>query len=456
MVEGPILILIFILAVVFIIISTSILKFHPFLSLLIVSFGIGLAVKMPLENIVNTINQGFGQIMNYIGLVIVLGTIIGTILDKSGGALKIADVILKVFGKKKPAFAMSIIGAIVSIPVFCDSGFVILSSLNKAISERSKVSLTTLTIALSSGLLATHTLVPPTPGPIAAAGNIGASNYLGTIILVGLITSIPAILVGYNWAKYIGRRIKIVNKEQVNNISKILNNQVELPSAIKSFSPIVVPIILITLSSIIKMLDITGNVANIFHFVGSPLGALMIGTVLSFSLFPKFSEEYVNKWIGKGIMLAGPILLITGAGGAFGSILKATSMTDLLQSATAESYFTGSTLLIIAFLIAAALKISQGSSTAALVITSSMLAPFLISANIVSPIELSLVVMAIGGGAMTVSHANDSYFWVVTQFSGMKVSDSYKSFTVVTLFQGLTVLVTTLIFYQILRYITAI
>ncbi len=218
----------------------------------------------------------------------------------------------------------------------------------------------------------------------------------------------------------------------------------------KSFSPIVVPIVLITSASIIKILNITGNIANIFQFIGSPLGALMVGTVLSFFLFPKFSEEYINKWVGKGISLAGPILLITGAGGAFGSILKATPMTELLKSATAEGYFTGFTLIIIAFLIASALKISQGSSTASLVITSSMLAPFLVSANIVSPLELSLVVMAIGGGAMTVSHANDSYFWVVTQFSGLTVSDAYKSFTLVTLFQGITVLITTIILYQLL------
>lgn len=450
MLEGPILFVIFILAIVFIIVSTSVLKLHPFLALIGASFGIGLSVNMPLDMIISTINNGFGSIMIYIGLVIVLGTIIGTILDKSGGALKIADVILNIFGKKRPAFAMSIIGAIVSIPVFCDSGFVILSSLNKAISKRSKISLTTLTIALSSGLLATHTLVPPTPGPIAAAGNIGASSYLGTIIIVGIVTSIPAIFVGYFWANYIGQKVVIENNVIIDDVSNILNNQSDLPSAWKSFSPIVVPILLITTASIIKLMNITGSLANILYFIGSPLGALSIGTILSFFLFPKFSEEYVNKWVGNGISLAGPILLITGAGGAFGSILKATPMTELLKNATTESNFTGFTLIIIAFLIASALKISQGSSTASLVITSSMLAPFLVSANVISPIELSLVVMAIGGGAMTVSHANDSYFWVVTQFSGLSVSNAYKSYTVVTLLQGMTVLVTTLILYQVL------
>ncbi|MEE9573912.1 MAG: GntP family permease [Candidatus Neomarinimicrobiota bacterium] len=450
MVEGPILIFIFIAAVVFIIISTSIIKLHPFLSLLLASFGIGIAVRMPLDLIVKTINQGFGQIMIYIGLVIVLGTIIGTVLDKSGGALKIADVILKLFGKKRPAFAMSIIGAIVSIPVFCDSGFVILSSLNKAVSKRSNISLATLTIALSSGLYATHTLVPPTPGPIAAAGNIGASDFLGTIIWIGLLTSIPAIFVGYKWAKYIGKKIQINEDKRQADISDMLKDVTNLPSTFKSFGPIVLPIVLIAIASTVKLLEVSGKMAELMIFIGSPLVALLLGTAWAFTLFPKFDEKHIRGWIGKGISLSGPILLITGAGGAFGSILKATPMADLFESITSASNSSGIIIIIIAFVVAAALKISQGSSTAALVITSSMLAPFLISSNLESPIALALIVMAIGGGAMTVSHANDSYFWVVTQFSGLNVSDSYRSFTMVTLFQGITVLVTTILLYQIL------
>lgn len=450
MVEGPLLIFIFIAAVLFIIISTSVIKLHPFLSLLLASFGIGIAVRMPLNLIVRTINQGFGQIMVYIGLVIVLGTIIGTILDKSGGALKIADVILKLFGKKRPALAMSIIGAIVSIPVFCDSGFVILSSLNRAVSKRSNISLATLTIALSSGLYATHTLVPPTPGPIAAAGNIGASGFLGTIIWIGLLTSIPAIFVGYKWAKYIGKKIKINEDKRLVDISDTLNGITNLPSTLKSFGPIVLPIVLIAIASTLKLLEVSGKMTEFMIFIGSPLVALLLGTAWAFTLFPKFDEKHISGWIGKGLSLSGPILLITGAGGAFGSILKATPMTDFLDSITSGGNFSGILIIIVAFIVAAALKISQGSSTAALVITSSMLSPFLISSNIDSPIALALVVMAIGGGAMTVSHANDSYFWVVTQFSGLNVKDSYRSFTMVTLFQGITVLVTTISLYYIL------
>ena len=449
MVEGPLLIIIFLISVAFIVISTSIIKLHPFLSLLIASFGVGIAVQMPLATVVNTINRGFGSLMSYIGLVIVLGTIIGTILDKSGGALKIADVILRIFGKKRPALAMSIIGAIVSIPVFCDSGFVILSSLNKAVSKRSHIPLATLTIALSTGLYATHTLVPPTPGPIAAAGNIGASDFLGTIIWIGLLTSIPAIFVGYWWAKYIGQKITIDEEIQPVDLSDTINN-INLPSTFKSFGPIVLPVCLIALASTLKLFGISGKLADLLLFIGSPLVALLFGTVWAFALIPKFDEKHISGWIGKGILVAGPILLITGAGGAFGSVLKATPITNLLESATTGGDYFGIVIIIVAFIIAAALKMSQGSSTAALVITSSMLAPFITSSNFNSPIALALIVMAIGGGAMTVSHANDSYFWVVTQFSGLKVGDSYRSFTMATLFQGCTVLITTVILYYIL------
>ena len=450
MLEGPILILILIGAILFIILSSSFLKLHPFLSLLIATFGVGLIVGMPLQQIITTINSGFGGLMGYIGLVIIFGTIIGTILEKSGGAIKMADVVLRAFGKKRPTLAMSLIGAIVSIPVFCDSGFVILSKLNKAVARRSGVPLAAMTIALSSGLYATHTLVPPTPGPIAAAGNIGASDYLGTVIWIGLITAIPVILIGYRWALHIGKSITIEGEDDPSDLSGILEDTGTLPSAFKSFLPILLPVVLIAAASVVKFLEATGNIAEIVLFIGNPLVALLLGVFASFALMPKFDEEHLSGWLGRGIVQGGPILLITGAGGAFGSVLKATPLTELITGIVNNSAVSGSLFIVIAFLIAAALKSSQGSSTAALVITSSLLAPLLPALGITTPTALALVVMAIGSGAMAVSHVNDSYFWVVTQFSGLKLNDAYRSFTMVTLLQGCTGLAMTLVLYQIL------
>jgi GntP family gluconate:H+ symporter len=315
------------------------------------------------------------------------------------------------------------------------------------VAKRSKASLVTMTVALSSGLYATHTLIPPTPGPIAAAGNLGAADYLGTVIGVGILTSIPAVLIGYWWALRIGKSIKIDGEDDLSEINNVLDSIDSLPSSLKSFGPILLPLILIATASTLKFIEVTGSIAEIVFFVGNPLIALLLGVFFALTLIPKFDEEHLNKWIGKAVTQAGPILLITGAGGAFGSILKATPLLELIKSTIVSNNISGIFFILIAFFIAAALKISQGSSTAALIITSSLLAPLLSALNIGSPIALALVVMAIGAGAMTVSHANDSYFWVVTQFSGLKVSDAYRSFTIVTLLQGCTVLLTTLILY---------
>ncbi len=211
--EGFGLILLIVVGVLFVIFATAKLKLHPFLSLLIAAFGIGILAGLPLSEVIDSVNGGFGGLMGSIGLVIVFGTIIGVILEKSGAALRMAEVVLRIVGEKRPQMAMSLIGAIVSIPVFCDSGYVILSSLKKALAKKAKVAVASMAIALSTGLFATHTLVPPTPGPIAAAGNIGAEDFLGTIILIGIIVAIPAIIAGYIWAVKVGTKIQVEGED---------------------------------------------------------------------------------------------------------------------------------------------------------------------------------------------------------------------------------------------------
>jgi len=208
-------ILVLVLAIAFIVISTSIYKLHPFIALIVASYIVAIAGGVNWLDVAGTITGGFGGILAYIGIVIVLGTIIGVILEKSGAAVKMADVVLRLVGPKRPALAMSIVGWIVSIPVFCDSGFVILSALRKSITKRTKTSAVTMVIALSTGLYASHTLVPPTPGPIAAAGNLGLGDQLGLVILYGFFISIFTMLAGYIWAKYSGSKIKI--QEDIDN-----------------------------------------------------------------------------------------------------------------------------------------------------------------------------------------------------------------------------------------------
>ncbi|MCK8816331.1 GntP family permease [Natroniella sulfidigena] len=433
MVEGPLLLVILAVSVAFIVFMTAKLRMHAFLVLLLAAFGVGLSSGMEATKVVETVTDGFGGILSYIGIVIIAGTIIGTILEKSQGTLTMADTVLGLIGKSKSALAMSITGAIVSIPVFCDSGFVILSSLNKSLAKKAKISMATMAVALSAGLYATHTLIPPTPGPIAAAGTVDAD--LGLVIIFGVVTAIPTIFAGYLWATKFASNYYIEADIEL----KAEDEKKELPTVFSAFAPIVIPIILITLSSIANFPSHpfgTGSIKTFFDFFGDPTVALILGIFLSFRLLPSWDKEYINGWVGEGLKNAASIIMITGAGGAFGSILQATPIGDYL-GATLSEYQLG---IFLPFIIAAALKTAQGSSTVALVATASLVGPMLSQLGLDSEIAKALVVMSIGAGAMTISHANDSYFWVVSQFSNLDTSTAYKTHSIGTLVQGLTAL----------------
>lgn len=448
--EGFGLVLVIIAAVLLIIGLTAKLNVHPFLSLIIAAFLLGIFAGLPLSEIVDAVNGGFGNLMGSIGLVIVFGTIIGVFLEKTGAAYRMAASVLKVVGEKRPQLAMSLIGGIVSIPVFCDSGYVILSSLKKALAKRAKVAVASMAIALSTGLFATHTLVPPTPGPIAAAGNIGAEQYLGTIIIIGIIVAIPAIMAGYFWAVKVGTKIKVPGEDELEiSYDEVVKQFGDMPSTPKAFAPIVIPIVLIALGSITSFAGWSGIFADILLFLGSPVVALLIGVFFAFTLVPKLNKETLNDWIGLGIKEAAPILLITGAGGAFGTVIQTTNISGFIESFGNSPFATGAFFLLVPFVIAVALKTAQGSSTTALVITSTLVAPLLVDAGITGAIPMALVVMAIGAGAMVVSHVNDSYFWVVKEFSGMTVTQAYKAQTGATLLQGIVAMITTLILWII-------
>ena len=436
--EGLWLIFVLIISVLFIIVGTTRLKLHPFLVLLLASYLAGALAGLPIENIALSIARGFGDIMAYIGIVIVLGTIIGTVLEKSNAAIKLAELVLKLVGKRFPALAMSIIGYIVSIPVFCDSAYVILSSLKKSLVHQTKKPSVALSIALATGLYATHTFVPPTPGPIAAAGNLGLDDQLGLVILFGLAVALVALLAGYFWASFAGK--KYTTSEDTEKFTQNHSENIKLPSATNSLLPILLPIILIASRSVAtypaKPFG-TGFFFTFLDFSGQPINALLIGFLFSFLLFPEFTKETLTGWIGDGISAAAPILLITGAGGAFGTILKETQIGETIGNMLA-GYQLG---IFLPFIIAAAFKTAQGSSTVALVATSALIAPLLSTIGLDSLNGKVLAVMATGAGAMTISHANDSFFWVVTQFSGMDVKTGYKTHTIATLIQGTTAII---------------
>ncbi len=422
-------------SVVFIVVATTRLGLHPFAALILAALGFGLLSGMPAADVVAAVNQGFGGILGYIGIVIVAGTIIGTFLERSGGALRLAEATLRLTGRKNVPAGMALVGWTVSLPVFCDSGFVILSPLCKALAERTRTTLAAGAIALGLGLYATHTMVPPTPGPVAAAGILGAD--LGRVILWGSVVSAVALVAGWLFATHYAARFEIAPYPDGDAKDARTVTARDGPSASHALAPILAPIVLIVAGSIAKLPGQPlgdGVLCDTIGFFGAPMVALLVGAALSITLPRHFDRSRLGSdgWIGHAVVSAATILVITGAGGAFGKVLQASGIADALGGT-----LSGSGLGIwLPFLLAAAIKTAQGSSTVAIITTSGLVAPLLDPLGLDGETARALCVVAIGAGSMVVSHANDSYFWVVTQFSNMDVSTGYRLHTLGTGVQG--------------------
>ena len=428
-------IILLLLSVGLIIFLTSRLHLHPFLALLGAALFFAIFSGMPLTKIIQSVNEGFGNTLGKIGLIIIFGVIIGIFLERSGGAYKLAEIVLRVIGKKRVYEAMGLVGFIVSIPVFADSGFIILSPLNKSLSKRANLSIAGTATVLMLGLMITHVLVPPTPGPIAAAGILGAD--VGLVMLFGLIIGLLSLIIAIIYAKKIASRIYIDPNPEVSE-SQIQKRIEGAPSAFQSFLPILIPISLIIGKSILDF-NISKSQTEqywvqVISFLGNPAVALIIGMLLSFTLPKKLDKAMFSTtgWVGKALGDASTILLITGAGGIFGTILQNSGMASLLTE-----MMSGINLGIwFPFMLCAAIKTAQGSSTVALITTASIMAPLLEPMGFDSETQKALVVIAIGAGAAVVSHANDSGFWVMTQLSGIDIQTGYKTYTLGTFIVG--------------------
>jgi GntP family gluconate:H+ symporter len=429
------LIALLVLAIAFIIFATAKLNLHAFLALLLTAFAFGILAGLPLNDVVKAVNDGFGGTIGSIGIVILLGTVIGTFLEKSGGAWRLAESILNVTGKKNVPMTMSIMGYVVSIPVFCDSGFVILSSLNKALAKRAGITLAAGAIALSLGLYSTHTMVPPTPGPIAAAGILKAD--LGLVIMWGLLIAAIAAFAGWVFAVTVAAKVDIPpyrEGEEPTNLPDLS----EAPSPIKSLVPILLPIVLIVVRSIAlfptKPLG-TGLGFKMIDFIGQPVVALLLGFGFALLLPKKLDKAMLSGsgWFGEALLSSAAIIIITGAGGSFGKVLQISGIAKMVG----EGMSTWHMGMFLPFVIAAGIKTAQGSSTVAIITTAGIMTPLLSALGMDSETARALVVVAIGAGSMVVSHANDSYFWVVTQFSNMDAKTGYRLQTGGTLIQGL-------------------
>ena len=407
-----------IICLIFMIVKT---KIHTFLALIVATIIVGIVGGIEYPQIIGSITKGFGGTLGSIGIIIGFGVMMGQLFEVSGAAKKMALCFLKIFGKGKEELAMAITGFLVSIPIFCDSGFVILTPLIKAISKETKKSIVSLGLALASGLVITHSLVPPTPGPVGVAGIFGVS--VSSIILYGIIISIPMVLACLVFAKYAGNKIWQIptnngkwtrDKNYVDDLkTSSVYDEANLPSAFLSFSPIVVPIILILLGTVTGTMKLEGKIIPFIQFIGTPVIAVGIGLLITiYGLTRSLDKQKVLEEVEIGIKSAGTIILITGAGGAFGMLIRDSGVGDVIAKSLVD---TALPPILLPFIIATLIRFIQGSGTVAMITAASITAPIITKLN-VNPV---LAALAACVGSLFFSYFNDSFFWVINRSIGI-------------------------------------
>ena len=448
--SGIALIVCFVIAIILMILMISKFKVHPFLALMSISLVLAIVAGIDLSKIPAMIGVGFSGTFKSIGIVIIFGTIIGTVLEKTGAALKLADMVVKLVGQRRPELAMLIMGWVVGIPVFCDSGFVVLNSIREALYKKISASPVAMSVALSGGLYASHVFIPPTPGPIAAAGTLGLGGNLLLVIIMGTVVSVPVLVAVYFFSKSIAKSVTISDKEADATITasyeELLKKFGKLPCGFLSLAPIIMPIIFMAVGSVIDvlakqgMLDKAALLPKIFLFLGNPIIALAIGVIFCVFLLAETKKmREFDHITNESLKIAGPILFITAAGGVLGNVITEAGFVNFIKENASTIKAIG---IFFPFIISAVLKTAQGSSTVAIITTASIMGVFSADNSLMhtlgftSEISAALCVMAIASGAMCVSHANDSYFWVVTNFSKMTADQGYRTQTAMTFIMG--------------------
>ncbi len=440
---GIALIIAFVVAVALMLLMISRWKVHPFLAIMVTALLLALVAGIPLNEVPKVIGDGFASTFTSIGIVIILGALIGVILEKTGAALTLADVVIRLVGERRPGLALELMGWVVSIPVFCDSGFVILNPIRKALVKRTGASSVMLTTCLACGLYISHVFIPPTPGPIAAAQTLGIGNNLLLVMGLGAAVSVFPLVAGYAYARYVSRKISDDDTTEQAGDEAVVSETYEalkaskgaLPGAVAALSPLVVPILLMSLGSVAKMLHWEGFGGDLCLFLGNPMIALAVGALLAIGLLKTTGKARELFGITDDTLRAvGPILFVTAAGSVLGRVIAASGLMEYITSTAPVLKMLG---VLFPFVVAAIFKTAQGSSTVAITTTAGLMVPLLPALGLVTPVQVTLAVLAIGAGAMTVSHANDSYFWVVTRFGGLTVDKGYRAHTLMTLVIGL-------------------
>ncbi|RKS08578.1 GntP family gluconate:H+ symporter [Nocardiopsis sp. Huas11] len=411
-------------------------RLDAFVGLLAGALVTGAVAGVPPAELIEYITTGFGNTLAGIGIVIALGVMIGTVLERSGGADALAKAFVRMAGKGREDVAMTATGAVVSVPVFCDSGFVILHPLARSLARRYGRSLVTMSLALAGGLAVTHHLVPPTPGPLAAVGLLGAD--LGTTVLVGAAMAIVLIPVVVAYARYMGPRLEAdVEHELVpeavpagstesagrtggadgtGSAPRGIDEEPPDPgvSALTAALPLVLPLLLIVGNTVTAAITQGSLLADVFGFVGTPAIALLIGLVIAVYALPRrgTGRREIVGWLTAAAASAGMIVFITGAGGAFGEVLRQSGVGDALADAVSGWPVP---MFLLPFAIATFVRLAQGSGTVAIITAATLSAPIVHAAGV----DPALAVASACAGSFVFSYVSDSYFWVVTRFTGL-------------------------------------
>ena len=408
------------------------LKIQAFLALLIVCIAVGMIAGMPATEILDTMREGMGSTLGFVATVVGLGALFGGVLEQSGGAQRLASFMLEKTGEKKAPWAMMVTGFIVAIPVFFDVAFIILVPITYALSKRTGKSLFLYALPLLAGLAITHAFIPPTPGPIAVADILGAD--LGWVIVFGFLAGVPAAIIGGPvFASFIAKKIHIeprVFEEKEDYDEKMA------PSPGLIISIIFIPILLIVVNTVVgsplvEESVLPAGLVYLVELVGHPFSALIIANLIAWYFLGVkrgMQKEYLLKVATKSFQAAGIIILLTGAGGAFKQILIDTGAGEMIAQGLSDSFFNP---LIFGFIVAALVRILQGSSTVAMITAAGITAPIL-TGDIYSMYQTSLIVIAIASGATILSHVNDSGFWLVGQYLGLTEKQTFKSWSMMT------------------------
>jgi GntP family gluconate:H+ symporter len=411
------------------------LKVEPFIALIVVSVAVALVAGIPVSELVGTpaksgdslLEKGFGSILGHITVIIGLGTVLGAMLERSGGADVLTTRLLNLFGPKGAPLAMGVTGLVLGIPVFFDIGIFILAPLVYVAAKRGGKSLVLYAMPMLAGLSMTHAFLPPHPGPVAAAGLLSVS--LGWIIIMGLACGIPAWLVsGVAWGAWIGKRVQVeVPDEFVPEEDEV--DKANPPSLLLIGVIILVPMLLILAATVADVVLDGGRLLSVLTLIGNPAIALTIAVALALYLLGirrGISAQELAKISGVSLRPVGMILLVVGAGSFFGAVLRATGIGDALADSMTA---IGLPVIVSAYLISCALRLAQGSATVAIVTTAGIIEASVADGSY-SPAQIALIVVAVSAGSIIASHVNDGGFWIVSRYFNMSVKDTLKTWTV--------------------------